>query len=330
MRRRGLFAIVALLAPFAAPELALADDSTATIEAGGLNFVVNRQVSMSEEELTLSPDHVHVRYLFTNGSNQDFEGLVAFPLPEIDVGEEGNYAIHAADPANPLDFKAASDGKPIDVKVEARSTALGVDISALLAKSHLPPTTIFADDATQQKFYDSLDKLPKEALDELERYGAVSVSRGKNGEATDVNPLWTTSIVYDWMQRFPAMKSTEITHDYQPAPRDFFADAAELAAPAMAKAYCPDASFLATARAWEKQGGLSGKEVRFVLKTGRNWLGPIGRFRLTFDKLDAKAIVSTCFKGLRKTGPTTFEASLDNFSPDDDLGFLALSFFKPE
>ena len=89
-------------------------------------------------------------------------------------------------------------------------------------------------------------------------------------------------------------------------------------------------AFLATARAWEKQGGLSGKEVRFVLKTGRNWLGPIGRFRLTFEKLDAKAIVSTCFKGMRKTGPTTFAASLDNFSPDEDLGFLVLSLFKSE
>ena len=327
MRLQSLLIVAALVA---APGLALADDSTATIEAGALNFVVNQQVSMSEEELALTSDHVHVRYLFTNGSNQDFEGLVAFPLPEIDVGEEGNYAIHAADPANPLAFKAASDGKPIDVKVEARSTALGVDVSALLAKNHLPPTTIFADDATQQKFYDSLEKLPKETLDELARYGAVSVSRGKNGEATDVNPLWTTSIVYYWMQRFPATKSTEITHDYQPAPRDFFADVAELASPAMAKAYCPDAAFLATARAWEKQGGLSGKEVRFVLKTGRNWLGPIGRFRLTFDKLDANAIVSTCFKGLRKTGPTTFAGSLDNFSPDDDLGFLVLSLFKSE
>jgi len=327
MKSNRLLVACALLAT---PGLALADDSTATIEAGALNFVVNQQVSMSEEELTLSPEHAHVRYIFTNGSNQDFEGLVAFPLPEIDVGEAGNYAIHAADPANPLAFKAASDGKPIDAKLEARRTALGVDISPLLAKNHLPPTTIFADDATQQKFYGALDKLPKEALDELERHGAVAVDRDKNGEATDVNPLWTTSIVYFWMQRFPAMKSTEITHDYQPAPRDFFADIAELASPRTAKAFCPDAAFLATARAWEKQGGLSGKEVRFVLKTGRNWLGPIGRFRLTFDKLDAKAIVSTCFKGMRKTGPTTFAASLDNFSPDDDLGFLVLSSFKSE
>jgi len=214
------------------------------------------------------------------------------------------------------------------VKVEARSTALGVDVTALLAKNHLPPTTIFADDAAQQRFYESLNKLPREALDELQRYGAVGVSR--SGETVDVGPEWTTSIVYYWMQRFPAMKSTEIAHDYQPAPRDFFTDYAEIASAAMAKKYCPDAAFLATARAWERQGTLKGKEVRFVLTTGRNWLGPIGRFRLTFDKLDANAIVSTCFKGLRKTGPTTFAGSLDNFSPDDDLGFLVLSLFKSE
>ena len=250
MRPKSLLVAFALLAP-SGP--ALADNSSATIEAGALNFVVNQQVSMTEEELTLSPERAHVRYRFDNKSNQDFEGLVAFPLPEIAVGEEGNYTIHAADPANPLEFKATSDGKPIDVKVEARSTALGVDVTALLAKNHLPPTTIFADDAAQQRFYyKSLNKLPREALDELQRYGAVAVNR--SGETVDVNPEWTTSIVYYWMQRFPAMKSTEIAHDYRPAPRDFFADYAEIASPAMAKQYCPDAAFLETARAWEKQG----------------------------------------------------------------------------
>ena len=67
-----------------------------------------------------------------------------------------------------------------------------------------------------------------------------------------------------------------------------------------------------------------------MLTTGRNWLGPIGRFSLVFDKLDPKAIVATCFKGLRKTGPTTFAAALDSFSPDDDLGFLVLTFVKPQ
>jgi hypothetical protein len=44
-----------------------------------------------------------------------------------------------------------------------------------------------------------------------------------------------------------------------------------------------------------------------VLKTGANWAGPIGDFRLTLNKGDPKALISFCETGVVKTGPTTLE-----------------------
>jgi hypothetical protein len=66
-------------------------------------------------------------------------------------------------------------------------------------------------------------------------------------------------------------------------------------------------------------------DTGFVLKTARNWKGPIGHFQLTLDKFKPDNIISLYWKApLKKTGPTTFESDLRNLAPAQDLRVLVL------
>jgi hypothetical protein len=66
--------------------------------------------------------------------------------------------------------------------------------------------------------------------------------------------------------------------------------------------------------------------VQYVLKTGANWQGPIGRFELQIDKGGAD-LVSTCpIPGLRlQRAPYGFNAVASNFTPTSDLDILFVS-----
>lgn len=309
-------------------DAARGNDSSASLQTGGLNFVLNDKVEMTSEDLFLSQSHVRVRYLFKNTSKQDVETLVAFPLPDIQTGEGGNYVIDAPDPINVVGFEVWVDGRKINPSVEAKASSKGVDITAILVKDHLPLTTMFPNDAARNRFYDGLRRLPEADLSELERYGAISRFKSDPDQPADINPQWTTNITFYWRQTFPAGRTVEIRHAYRPVPRYFFTDVSEIKSGGMRAKYCPDQAFLAAARAKARQGTLSGAELRFVLKTGRNWAGPIGRFTLTVGKQDPKAIVSTCFEGLRRTSNASFTSTRLNFWPKDDLGFLLLTVVK--
>jgi hypothetical protein len=64
--------------------------------------------------------------------------------------------------------------------------------------------------------------------------------------------------------------------------------------------------------------------ISYVLTTGANWEGSIKNFKLIVDKGESGNYVSFCGKGVRKTGPTTFEMNATDFTPDKDLDILLL------
>ena len=318
-----LFASTALVVASAGS--ARANDSSASLETGGLRMVYNAEIEMKEEDLFLSKSRVRVRYVFANRSNHDVETLVAFPLPRIETGEGGNYIIDSADPINFIDFRVTAGGQPVVPQVEAKATAVGVDITPILAKWNLPVTTILPPDpAVRDLFWERMRTLPEEALADLERRGAITRSRDATGKTTDVNANWTASITFYWYQRFPSGQTIEITHEYRPVPRSFFTTVEELTNPEMTKRYCPDAGFVAKAKEMATRGTLSGVELRYIVQTANNWWGPIGRFSLSVDKEDPKYVLSTCLQGLARSGPTVFSVSKPNWSPDADLGMLLL------
>jgi hypothetical protein len=303
---------------------AAANDSTASLDTGGIRLLYNGNIEMKEEDLYLSSKQVRVRYVFENKSRQDIKTLVAFPLPDIATGENGNYAIMAPDPVNFIRFEVSIDGQAIAPSVETRATSNGLDVTALLAKHGLPLTTITASLEANDRLYEHLRNLPEATLQELERYGAVDRLSSSGQGLPDVTPRWTAHITFYWEQTFPAGRKIEVTHKYRPVPREFFTTMEEIRSAEMKRNYCTENDFLNAAASLAKKGTLAGTELRYIVTTAGNWSGPIGRFTLTIDKEDPKFLVSTCFDGLKRTGPTTFSATRENYRPNRDLGMLVL------
>ena len=75
------FAVLALAA--SAP--ALADDSSASLAAGGLVFTKQADIRMAVEDLRISPREVRVRYEFVNDGKKDIQTVVVFPIDRKSV-----------------------------------------------------------------------------------------------------------------------------------------------------------------------------------------------------------------------------------------------------
>jgi Domain of unknown function (DUF4424) len=108
-RARFGFAFLAVLALSGAPSRA--DDSAATLRAGGLALEKTDKIAPVSEDLYLSPTAVKVSYRFRNLTNADVETIVAFPMP--DVMGSVDMTIAMPDPArdNFLRFVTRVDGK---------------------------------------------------------------------------------------------------------------------------------------------------------------------------------------------------------------------------
>ncbi|MFN3658669.1 MAG: DUF4424 family protein [Pseudolabrys sp.] len=319
------FAVLLVLA-VAAPSRA--NDSTAALDAGGLRLTHNPDIEMESERLFLSRNEVRVVYRFRNKSGRDIGTLVAFPLPAMEIGETGNYALDGRDPVNIMDFEVTVDGKRVSPSVEIKATRFGVDVTAVLQRRNIPVTMLPGKGETGDALNERLNTMPAEARRDLERHGLIdwNTSFGA-GDKPLANVHWNAHLTYYWFQTFPAGRAIEVTHRYRPVPRQFFFTKAELDSAETRKAFCMDPGFVRGVQARLQKAPntvLAGTELKYVLTTAGNWMGPIGRFELTIDKGSPDALVSFCGEGVRRIGPTTFTLAKDNFSPSEDLRILFL------
>jgi uncharacterized protein DUF4424 len=102
------FACLAVLAFSAAP--AHADDSMATLGAGGLTLEKTDKIALVSEDLYLSPTAVKVSYRFRNLTNTDQESIVAFPMPDVTGSVDMTVAIPDPGHDNFLRFVTHVDG----------------------------------------------------------------------------------------------------------------------------------------------------------------------------------------------------------------------------
>jgi hypothetical protein len=326
--RIGLIALAALAA--AAP--ALADDSSAALGAGGIVFTRNTPVRMAAEDLYLSPQAVRIRFEFQNPTAKDVETIVAFPLPDIDTSEFYGGAIGTVtdDPKNFIGFKAVVDGKPVPFTIEQRAFVKNKDVTAVVLAAGAPVNPVIAEG------YDKLSKLPR---DKQKALIAAGVAEG-DGQSEFV-PQWTVRTKFYWTQKFPAKKTVVIEHSYQPVTGQFFFSTQyQKRTEKMGDVdYCfdvPTWASLESRTAKNIQPGndsgsyMNGYETDYILKTANNWQGPIGRFHLTLDKGKPDNILTLCWDGdLKKTGPTTFEFTKQNFAPARDIHMLVLETAAP-
>lgn len=346
---------------------ALANDSSSELTAGGIVLTRNDAITMQREDLTLAPDQVTVRYEMRNDTGKPVTLRVAFPLPDIPVGTPGGYygwdrtrqeptnvmeMPHVEDP-NYLGFSVRADGKALTFETDIRADMPdGRNIVNELRRIGgwplvLRPAFIGTtpDIKATPDIIGALRKL--RAIDAKERSGL---------------PLWTTRVTLHWMQTFkPGV--TIVEHRYRPV----------LGFQGVSTENSDHTRFDADQGTWNGSGSndltkdfcLSGEtETRlrdlyrrfrasvsadryqpygtftlgYILRTARNWAGPIRTFHLTIKsgvlphESPTKGVggVAACTDfPLQETAPHQWEATVTNYVPTRDLRVLLMPNVAP-
>ena len=326
-------ASIAALVAAATCSAAFANDSSAALGAGGIVLTQSADIRMAREDLSISRKLVRVRYEFVNESGAPITTRVAFPLPEANLAvlSEADVGWPTEDAKNTVDFRVKVDGRAVAPTLEEKAFLNGVEVTDVLRR-HGIPISPRAHDVTE-----AIKRLTAPARTELATRGLIRESKDW------VLPLWTVKNTYHWEQTFPISRPLVVEHAYKPVaggaivPADsFFASHDQLANDEYYKQFCVDRPTFAAMRALLK--GVRRKQgegastiawfVDYVLQTGKNWKGPIGRFRLTLDKEHKSNVISLCMDGVRKVGPTKFVVERRDFEPTEDLHVMILT--KPQ
>ncbi len=317
---RGLLAALSLTL-ICAP--ALANDTSVTLGAGGLEITRTDAIEMKSEDLFISMDRVAVRYVFRNKTSADVKTLVAFPLPDLkSEWQESPLDIPAPDSANFVAFKTKVDGAEIQLQVENKAIFKGQDRTADIAALGAPLNPLAPG------FSDKIAKLGPDAIAKLKAEGFIGedeIDQGKGPEPY-YRPAWDLKTKFYREQTFPAGKDVIVEHEYSPVVggtvaiilNSPYTDAAERVR--YQREYCAGPKFRKAAKRFPENS--QERWVSYILKTGANWAGPIADFKLTVDKGSPNNLVSFCGTGVTKISPTRFEMRARNFTPKQDLDFL--------
>ncbi len=303
---------------------ARANDSMASLAAGGIRLTRTDAISMKSEDLYISARKVRVRYLFHHETPDPVTALMAFPMPLIPINnldENFGFPDRIADPVNLMNFRVWADGRPITPQRQVRALVNGLDKTAILKKYAIPPSNLGGD---FEAFEKRLTSLPPAARAELERNKLASYWKDPDTGKLSVTYHWDLEVIFHWSQPFPKGRDVTIAHEYTPITGAFFYGQPE--EPWVHKTYCTNRAFRNAAarklRAKGENAMLMASTVHYILTTANNWAGSIGRFHLTLDKGKPQNLLSTCWDGLRKTSPTRFEFTARNFSPKGELKVL--------
>jgi hypothetical protein len=327
--KRRFGTVVAAALCFVGPS-ADANDSVAALTTGGLVLKTSADIEMRSEDLAISLKRIEVRYRFFNRGTADQTVTVAFPMPEVDDIYDNSIAVPDDESDNFLKFRVAVDGREVAPRIEQKAFLAGKDVTARLAALSLPLQP------RSKRAAAALDALPPEVEAKLTKEGLVHDGSyyGDKGMEKHLAPSWSVRTTYYWEQTFPAGREIVVEHSYTPsvgAKVETGVAAKRTTAQQRAEyrnRFCTEESFVAGVAAMTKmtmkKEGVPPPEFRiaYVLKTGANWAGPIGDFRLTVDKGSSSALVSFCESGAKKIGPTTFEVRKTNFTPTRDLDIL--------
>jgi Domain of unknown function (DUF4424) len=328
MRRTPLFALalLALTVP------ALANDSEAAIGVGGLALTQNAAISMDSEDLFISADEVRVKYRFTNRSAKDLTLTVSFPVPSIPGNDAELYGYTGIPDLERLKFRTTVDGKPVQLGSVRRAEIDGNDVTPRLRELGWPID-----------WFGGTDEPPafiaKLSAGQRAAYIVEGLLRRDTTDDSTLWPAWSVVSHITRRQLFPAGKTVEVTHRYEPLIGGSVAGALEPSLrrdPGFAEhkaRYCIDQSFLTAfdrgyAAAKRRNPDImtySETWISYILKSGANWRGPIGRFRLVVDKGRPERLVSFCMDGVKKISPTQFEVVKRNFEPTRDLDVLIVN-----
>ena len=138
----GIPLILTLL--LSAPPSVRANDTLATLGAGGLVPLKSSTIVMESEKLHITLHRVTVDYVFHNITSQDVDAIVAFPLPELDGAalEVSPIELPSKDPTNFMSFKLTVGGAAVSPKVEIRAFKKEEQITEQLKSFGLPVSVL--------------------------------------------------------------------------------------------------------------------------------------------------------------------------------------------
>lgn len=324
--------LLALLASFAASP-ALANDTTAELKTGGLEYTRSDEISMEEETLYISPRQVRVDYVYRNASDRPVETYVAFPMPDIGGGPEENMDAGDTESDNFLGFTVTQDGAKIEPLLQQRVYVGHLDMTDVVRDAGVAMNP--RSDSARQ----ALMKLPPATIDDWLTRGLIvpDIYDDGSGEKKEYSPVWTLKSAFYWKTTFAPGKDIHVAHSYRPSVggtvATTFLDENDQAKgeryEEYRRKYCIDDAFARIARKSVEamrngEPHLVENWISYILTTGGNWYGPIKKFSLVVDKGEPDNFVSFCGDGVKKTGPTTFEMTATDFSPRKDLDILLL------
>jgi len=293
---------------------AFADDTLARVGAGGITFLKSENIRMLEEILWISENTIRVKLRFLNESDQDIHATVAFPLPAHSRPDGGGF--QRSNKRLKTSFTVRVDGGLVPTASARKAVVGDRDVTVELRELGLSDEQIF------RTFYLTPDQ--RAALEKLDG--------GKGGHLD-----WKVAETLFWRQSFPAGKEVVVEHAYAPlAGRHYtepyrvgFGDVTDaLIRTMMTQDACLDD---ATRRAIEnrvktyaakavKGVKVDVRDVEYILGTGRNWKGSIGKFTLRIEKETPDQFIALCFPGKpRKVSPTVIEFADKDFVPPDRL-----------
>jgi Domain of unknown function (DUF4424) len=322
-------------AMLAATCVARANDSAAELSIGGLQFVRTNDIAIESEELRISLDRVTVRYQFANSSGKPVTLTVAFPLPDIDLAEADDVVLPSTDPVNFVDFKTRINGVPAEFQIDQRAMVGDKDVSARLHQFKLPLLPIGRNEIR-------LADLPEATRNKLADQGLLRPERIDDKGRQQYAMAWVTKTSAVRQQTFPPDRGVVVEHQYRPSVgissdtilRRALRNSKSLSPEVerYRKDYCLSDAFLAKLDERAGKGELNAsmigeRRINYVLKTGANWAGPIGTFKLTIDPGAGDRLVSFCPGRLEPDAPNALEFTAKHFTPETDLKILIVGRF---
>ncbi|EKF59312.1 hypothetical protein QWE_13708 [Agrobacterium albertimagni AOL15] len=191
----------------------LANDSMATLEAGGLVFTRSEEITMAREDLYISPEKVEVKYLYRNTSDKPVSTIVAFPMPKIGGPIEIMSAVPDEQSDNFMDFSVVQDGEEIEPNLQQRVLVRGIDFTADVEEQEIPLQPLLKETTEALKALE-----PDVIKDWLAKGLIVDINHGTGGEAApEYAPVWELESIYWWETTFPAGADVEVEHRYRPS-----------------------------------------------------------------------------------------------------------------
>ncbi len=320
---------------------AIANDSVASINLGGLELSPSALVSMESEDLYISENRVKVRYTYVNTGSRAENLLISFPLPPpSEMEQEESLASGMYQEWHQLDFKTAIDGKPVTLERHDVPLVHGKSVEARVKALGWP--VLFWED---MGFSDRLNALPDDTAAKLVAEGLLIDDANSGGGAVrNLRPGWYVQTHITRFQTFQPGAKVVVEHSYKPfvggsasssMNRDYRNEAMK-GPDGLAAAFCVDQPFL---NAYDRRIYGASKTpnpditvvqswLGYILKSGANWKGPIKNFRLVIDKGRPENLVSFCMSGVKKISPTQFEIVKTNFEPTKDIDILLVEFIN--